>query len=152
MNNLSDNQIGMVFSEVLKEVVIKTTGFSLDDAGVSGDFDELIGLMSLNGYHHGLVVISAKYDTIKTLSSAMTGISINDVTKDDIYDTLCELVNMTAGNAKLRFNSSEDIYMLSPPFIVYGADMSIVSKNRVNFISKTLSGDGITLNLKVVFY
>ena len=152
MNNLSYDQIGMVFSDVLIDVVSKTAGISIDSIDKDSGFDELIGLMSLYGNNHGMVIISAGYDTIRKLSSSMTGVSTKEVTNDDIYDTLCELVNMTAGNAKLRFNSTEELYLLSPPFIISGEDMSIITKNRVDFISRILYGEGLTLKLKVVFY
>ena len=152
MNNLSYDQVGKIFSDVLKDVISKTTGVTLEVIKHFSGFDEIIGIMSLNGNNPGMVIISAGYATIKTLCTFMTGISTNEVTDNDIYDTLCELVNMTAGNAKLRFNSSEDIYSLSPPFIITGEEMSIITKNRVDFISKTLSGDGLTLKLKVTFY
>ena len=152
MNNLSYDLVSKVFSDVLSDVVSKTTGISITTTDEDAGLDELIGLMSLNGYNHGMVIISAGHATVKKLCNSMTGISIDEVTDNDIYDTLCELVNMTAGNAKLRFNSSEDIYSLSPPFIISGEDMSIITKNRVDFITRTLSGDGISLTLRVVFY
>ena len=152
MNNLLHDKVGMVFSYVLSDVAIKTAGIALEATDEDSGFDELVGLMSLYGNNHGMVIISAGYDTIRTFCCSMTGVSIDEVTDDDVYDTLCELVNMTAGNAKLRFNSNEEIYTLSPPFVIAGEDMSIITKNRIDFISKTLTGEGLTLKLKVVFY
>jgi len=152
MLNLSKDQIGSIFSNVLAEVVSKTTGISLNIIEKDNGLDELIGLVNLNGNNHGMILISAGYATIRTLSASMTGVLRNEVTKDDIHDTLCELVNMTAGNAKLRFNSAEEMYTLSPPFIISGEDMSIISKNRVNLITRCLTGEGITLKLNIVFY
>ena len=152
LNNFSKDQIGEIFSNVLSDTITTTTGLSLEIIDEDESFDELIGLITLNGNNHGMIIVSASYDTIRTLSAEMTGTLRNEVTLNDIYDTLCELVNITAGNAKLRFNIAEDIYVLSPPFIIHGKEMSIITKNRIDFISRTLKGDDLTIKLKVIFY
>ena len=154
MNAFISDQIGYIFSDALSDVVSTTTGFTFDvtsddlDAG----FDEMTGFISLNGENHGILFISTKEDTMRVLCSYMTGTALRDVSKDDVEDSLCEFVNMTAGNAKLRFNDTGHVFMLSPPFVFRGNDMSIISKKRVNVISKTLSNDEISIKLKVVFY
>ena len=154
MSDFSANQLGFIFSNALTEIVSTTAGFSLgissseDDA----DFDEMVGIMSLNGKNHGMIFISAGESVMRVLCSFMTGVSKDEVTKEDIDDALCELVNMTAGSAKLRFNDAEQMFTLSSPFVVSGKNMSFVTKKRVNVISRVLKDGEISVKLKVIFY
>jgi len=157
------DKIGFIFADALKEVISTTTGFSFEISSKCSssesnsekhdfDFDEIIGLMSLNGKNHGMVFISAEETAMRIICSFMTGIPKNELTKNDIEDALCELVNMTAGNAKLRFNATEQSYSLSPPFLFRGENISVTTKKRVSVISKVLGNSEISIKLRVVFY
>jgi len=154
MNAYSIDQISHIFTEALEDVISVTTGFTLtiSPAEDISDFDTMTGFMSLNGKNHGLVFISADEPAMKVICSYMTGIQPKDISKDDIEDALCELVNMTAGNAKLRFSDMEQRYSLSSPFLIRGKEMSITGKNRIKIISRVLSNEEISIKLKVVFY
>ncbi|MCL2480188.1 MAG: chemotaxis protein CheX [Spirochaetaceae bacterium] len=154
MSAFSIDRIGFIFTDALAEVVSITSGFLLDISSLEddSDFNEMVGFMSLNGKNQGIVFISAEEATMRVICSFMTGISKDEVTRNDIEDALCELVNMTAGNAKLRFNEAEQIYTLSPPFFIRGKDMSITTKKRVSIISRVLKNEEISIKLKVVFY
>jgi len=154
MITISKDRIGSIFADALKEVISKTTGFSFEISSEEYDsgFEDITGLMSLNGKNHGMVFISADERAMRCICSFMTGLHDNDIAAKDIEDALCELVNMTAGSAKLRFNTADDAYFLSPPFVLRGKNMSITSKKRVNVISMTLGNGEISIKLKVVFY
>ena len=154
MSVFSAEQLGFVFADALAEIVSTTSGFSLDVSSPedSAGFYEMIGIMSLGGKNHGMLFISAEESAMRVLCSFMTGVSEDEVTKDDIDDALCELVNMTAGSAKLRFNNTEHMFTLSPPFVISGKNMSFTTKKRVFVISRVLGDGKISLKLKVVFY
>jgi len=154
MKDLSISRIGSIFADALAEVVATTTGFSFDTVQPeSGSgFDELIGFIGLNGNNQGIVFISASESTMRIICSYMTGISENELKINDLEDGLCELVNMTAGSAKLRFNSTDQTYTLSPPFLLHGRDINISTKKRVQFNSWYLGNENISLKLKLVFY
>ena len=150
----STDRLGFIFADALAEVVSTTSGFLLDifSPEDDADFDEMVGIMSLNGKNPGMIFISAEEFVMRILCSFMTGVPEDEITKDDIHDALCELVNMTAGNAKLRFNDVEQMFALSPPFVVSGKSMSLITKKRVNVISRVLGNGEISLKLKVFFY
>ena len=154
MSAFSADQLGSIFAGALAEIISTTSGFSLDISSPEDDacFDEMAGVMSLNGKNHGMIFISAGEPAMRVLCSFMTGISKDEVTKDDINDALCELVNMTAGNAKLRFNDADPMFTLSPPFVISGKNMSLITKKRINVISRVLRDGEISLKLKVFFY
>ena len=154
MSTFSNDLIGSIFADALKEVISTTTGFSFEISSQEYDsgFEEMTGLMSLNGNNHGMVFISADETAMLRICSFMTGLHDNEITVKDVEDALCELVNMTAGSAKIRFNTTDDEYSLSPPFVLRGNNMSIITKKRVNVISMTLGNGEISIKLKVVFY
>ena len=154
MSAFSQDQLGFIFAGALTEVISTTSGFSLEVSSTEDDagFDEMIGIMSLNGNNPGMLFISAKESAVRVLCSFITGVSQDEVTKDDIDDALCELVNMTAGNAKLRFNNAEQMFTLSPPFVISGKNMSFITKKKIRVISRVLRNGEISVKLKVVFY
>ena len=154
MSAFAPDQLGFIFASALAEVISTTSGFSLDISSSENDsgFDEMVGIMSLNGKRHGMIFISAEESVMRIICSFMTGVSKEEVAKDDIDDALCEIVNMTAGNAKLRFNDAEQMFTLSPPFVISGKNMSFITKKRVRVISRVLGDGEISVKLKAVFY
>jgi len=154
MNPLTIDKLSYVFVNSLTEVISKMAGVSIDVLSSEADskFDNITGVMSLSGKNHGILFISAGEDTLRTICSYMTGIDKKELNKGDVEDTLCELVNMTAGNAKLRTNNTDHTYTLSPPLIINGENMSINTKKRINVISRVLGNGEISVKLKVIFY
>ena len=154
MDTVIADEIGSIFSRSLIDVVLKISGFSLDVQSTEhdSDFDDNTAVMCLNSNKGGLLFLSAGEDSMKALSSFSEGILEYDLTHEDIEDMLCELVNMTAGSAKLLLTGMEHMFSLTPPFIINGTDMSIATKKRVNVISRTVGNEAIQVKLKVIFY
>jgi len=154
MSNFSMDKLGFIFVDALTEVISKMAGcvFNVLSSEDDNSFDENTAVMSLNGKNHGMLFITAKENAMRVICSCMTGIPQNEVTKDDIEDNLCELVNMTAGSAKVRTNNMEQTYMITPPFVINGNNISIKTKERINVISRTLGNGEISIKLKVIFY
>jgi len=142
----------VIFTDALAEVIGTVTSVHLqcvpadDDAG----FEEITGVMSLYSKKGGTLFITAKEPVVRTLCSCMTGIPEEEVTCDDIEDTLCEFVNMTAGSAKLRISDPDYIFTLSLPFIVKGKDVTIDSKRKAHMFSCILRNEEFSLKLKFV--
>jgi CheY-specific phosphatase CheX len=147
------DELGSVFTSVLVEVVSTISGFSLEVLPLSRDagFDEMIGSMNLNGQKSGLLFVSAGEADMRTLCSFMIGVSKDEVTKEDIDDTLCELVNMIAGNAKLRLSNTDYKFTLSTPFVIRGKSMSLITKEKVHVISKIFGNEEISIKLIVLY-
>ena len=153
MSSISIDALGSVFAQALIEIISKVAGFCLDVISEERDeeFDEYLALMSLNSVKGGVIFISAGKKSMRSLCSFMEGVPEDDVSKEDIEDVLCELVNMTAGNAKLLLKDTEYTYSLSSPFIIRGRDLSLTAKKRAIVISKTLGNGDISVKLKVVY-
>jgi len=149
-------ELGSVFVDALLDVVAKVSGFSFGVmpslSGEENDFDGMIGIMSFNSNKKDIMIfLSAEENDMRVICSYMSGIAQEEVTKDDMYDALCELVNMTAGTVKLRIGGEDYIFTLSVPFAVNGDNISIITKTRVNVFSRILGTDEISVRLKIVY-
>ena len=146
------DNLRVVFTDALAEVISTVTSVHLqcvpadEDAGL----EELTGVMSLYSKKGGTLFITAKEPSIRILCSNMTGIPEEEVTGEDIEDTLCEFVNMTAGSAKLRISDPDYIFTLSLPFIVKGKDVTIDSKRKSHVFSEVLENGEISIRLRFV--
>ena len=147
------DKLDLVFSDVLTEIVSIVSGFSLEvlSQEEENNFEDMTGVMCLNGKKCGILFISANEDIMRILCSYMTAIPQPEIKKEDMEDALCELVNMTAGSAKLRLSASDYAFNLSSPYVIKGQNMLIVPKNKTHVISKVLGNEEITIKLKVVY-
>ena len=153
MRIFTPDELGSIFTGALTEVVSKISGFSLDASETAKDesFNEITGVMSLNCKRGGVIFISADEPDMRILCSSMIGVSEDEVTREDILDALCEIVNMTAGNAKVQLHETEHMFTLSTPFILSGNNMTIVSKKRSTVISRVLGNGKLSVKLKIVY-
>jgi len=148
-----EGKLGLLYSNVLMEVISTVSGFSLDTLSQEwdADFEEMTGVMSLNGKKAGLLFISTKEAHMRVLCSYMIGVPLDEVTDVDVEDSLCELVNIIAGGAKLRLSDTDFVFNLSTPFVVKGQNLSIAAKNKSRFISRVLGNGDLTVKLKVIY-
>jgi len=148
-----NHSLGLIFSDSLKDVISTVTGFAVEASSQERDieFGEITGMMSLSGNKTGTLFVSSNEPDMRLLCSYMIGVPPEEVDKDDVYDTLCEIVNMTAGNVKLRLSDTDYAFSLSPPFVIKGDDMSIIAKRRTLIISRTLGNDKFSVKLKVIY-
>ena len=146
-------KLGTIYLTSLAEVVSTTTGLSLHVKSQENDFGfgEVTGLMSLDGQKKGMLFISAKTADVRVLCSNMIGVAIADVTSDDLDDTICELVNMTAGSAKVRLSDTEYMFSITQPFAIKGKDMSLTVKSSTDITSGVLGNNDINIKLKLVY-
>jgi len=147
------DKLGHIFSEALSEVVATVSGVQLQEKSHDNDnsYDDMTGIMVLKGKENGILSVSAKISVARELCSKIIGISAAEVTDDDIADTMCELVNMTAGSAKLRLSDTDYFFTLTQPFVIKGNDVSIITKNITNILASTLSNDDISIKLKAIY-
>jgi len=148
-----EGKLGLLYSNVLMEVVSTISGFSLDILSQEWDaeFEEMTGVMSLNGKKSGLLFVSAKEAHMRLLCSYMIGVPQDEVSVGDVEDSLCELVNIIAGGAKLRLSDTDFVFSLSSPFVVRGQNMSVAAQNKSRLISSVLGNEKITVKLTVIY-
>ena len=153
MKTTSAFEVYNVFAETLSEIVTTVSGISLNTLPAAADagFDEIIGVTNLIGSKAGVFFVSANEEDIRIISSFMTGTPKDEVTKDDINDTMCEIVNITAGNVKLRVSDTDYRFTFTVPYAICGQSMSIVVNNSVQIFSSVLKNDEISLKVKLVY-
>ena len=160
--SLSKEELGSIFVDALLEVVSTVSGFAFygvapetdteTETENENDFDGVTGIMSLIGGKKNIMIfLSASENDLRILCSYMSGLALDEIKSEDVYDTLCELVNMTAGNAKLRIGGTNYMFTLSLPFAITGDNMTIITKKRVNVFSKILGNGEISIRLKIVY-
>jgi len=147
------NKIGDIYIDAIMEVVATVSGVHLEVESREPDnsFDDIIGVMYLHGNKNGMFFVTANEPSVRILCSHMIGAAPADVTLDEIDDTMCELVNMTAGSAKLRLSDTDFMFSLLQPFVIKGNDISIVTKSITQVEAATLTGGDVSIRLKVVY-
>jgi len=145
--------VGSIFSDALTEITSTVTGLKLSVTSEETDldFDEISGFMSIYGRKSGFLFVSATEEVFRILCSKMTGMSDDEITRDDAEDIACEIVNMTGGNAKVRLMNTEDAFDITQPIVTTGDKMTLIAKRKTHVISRTLSADAVSLKLKIVF-
>jgi CheY-specific phosphatase CheX len=146
------DELGLVFTEVLSEIVLKFSGTSLGAISSEPDnsLDAVTGVMSLAGEKGGTLLISACETDLRILCSRMTAVPFEDVTPEEAEDAMCELVNMTAGSAQLRLGGMGHAFALTMPFVLRGDNMLLKPKKRVEIATKFLSDGELSLKLKFI--
>ena len=147
------DKLGLVYSQALIEVVGTVSGIHLQVGSRETDnnFDDITGVMYLNGKKSGMLFVTARESDVRVLCSHMIGVSQKEVTAADIDDTMCELVNMTAGSAKLRLSDTDYMFSLLQPFVIKGKNVSIVTKSITQVEAGTLTGAEVSVRFKVVY-
>ena len=146
-------RLGLVYLEALMEVIATVTGTHLQIGSRESnkDFGDITGVMYLHGNKDGVLFVTANVDDIRVLCSRFIGVLPDEVTAEDMDDIMCEFVNMTAGNAKLRLGETDYMFSLLQPFVIKGKDVSIVTKSITKVESGTLTNGDISVNFKVIY-
>ncbi len=143
-------KLGALLTDSLIEIISTVAGLPVEviSTAQDDDFGGIIGMMNLVGRNGGTIFISTSKACVRILCSRMTGVAPEEVSKEDIDDTLCELVNMAAGSLKLRLGGGDAAFTLTPPFRIRG---SLVTKQGVYNISRLLGNEEISLKLKFIY-
>ncbi len=153
MSLSSREMLGYTFADIAVEIVSTVAGITLGIVATEPDpdFYELTAAMQLGGKNSGTLFISAKAPDLRSFCASMIGVPISEVTSEEMNDALGELVNMVAGNAKLRLGNTAYSFNLTTPFLLKGAGVSLSTKKRIPIIARTLEGEGLSFKLKVIF-
>jgi chemotaxis protein CheX len=145
--------LGRLYGTVVSEVIATISGFELQVLAKEWDvdFEEMTGVMHLNGKKNGIIFVSISESHMRLLCSYMIGVELDKVEDGDVEDGLCELVNIIAGSAKIRLSDTEFFFNLSMPYILKGQNMTINAKTKKHFVSRILGSGEITIRVKVVY-
>ena len=150
-----NHEIKQVFDTSLVEVLSKMAGFAVtaQDEEVNGQppAADISGAMMLCGQRHALMTLGMDRSTAEVLVAYMTGIMPEDLSEQDLFDGVAELVNLLAGRVKSQLAGTEYHYQLSPPFTLVGPGHYVVLKNHVPAISTLYTATSISIRLNVFY-
>jgi len=120
-----------------------------DDQLSEGD---ITGVMIIQGDRKAMLYLTLKRNHAAEIVSYMTGMTVAEVTDEDLYDGVAELVNMIAGRAKALLAGTGDHYTITPPFTIVGNDHFIVYKKEVSKFSMKFSAGEAKLYLGLTYF
>lgn len=109
---------------------VSRTGLQVNDT-FSPQYD-ITGIIGLSGKAHGDVVISFERDVALCATETLVGVKYHEI-NDDVVDTVGELTNMIAGNAKTQLASLA--MSLALPTVIVGKNHSIRFPSKVKPLS-----------------
>ena len=113
-----------VFSTMLMIDVNAEDSFVKDEKNVSTD---LISSLHFFGENYmGKIAVFSYGVTACHLSGSMLGMEMSEV-DEDVKDGMGEIVNMIAGSAKVKLESSMGDFHLLTPWVIAGRNLSIAS-------------------------
>lgn len=115
---------------------VSRTGLSINDS-FQPQYD-VTGIIGLSGKAHGDVVISFEQRVALSATEALLGVKY-DTINEDVVDTVGELTNMIAGNAKTSLSSLA--MSLALPTVIVGKNHSIRFPSKVNPLALPFESD-----------
>ena len=110
----------------------------------------IVGSVNFAGQVSGIILIHVKKDFALIMTSAMLGITPDELEGDDeIKDVISELSNIIGGNLKSFFNDSGFYCALSTPSITLGGDFTIKTLNTERYESLSFSYQQHTIRIEV---
>jgi chemotaxis protein CheX len=123
---------------------VSRTGLTLNDT-FCPQFD-ITGIIGLSGKAHGDVVISFQRDVALCATEALLGTKYREINAD-VVDTVGELTNMIAGNAKTGLAELE--MSLALPTVIVGKNHSIRFPSKVKPLSLPFESEWGNFNIEV---
>lgn len=146
------NEISSAFFGSLKEVVYTTTGFDIQQIAPHDSYADIAAILNFAGENSGFLLIDADVETLRLLSSYMTGCDAEEISEADMSDCLCEIANMTGGSAKAALAGNGFLFSLTMPFTITGENKRIIFKTHTTVLHTAFSDGQISMGIRVVLY
>jgi chemotaxis protein CheX len=123
-NRITIRELEVSLERALKEIT--TTMFNCDSEIIAIDRVDAVppGLSAIVGFGgriSGYIAIHLPPKSACRLASSLLGMSFGEI-DEIVADAMGEMVNMLAGGVKKFASCDEDLFKISVPSIVYGAD------------------------------
>lgn len=135
-----------------KEVISTVSGISVTRVekvdSLEGGY---LSILQLHGDFNGMLLVKTSEQSIKTLTSYMTGIDDECINDKDMHDCICELANMICGLTKAKSARSKVTFSLSTPFSVRcSGDTDFLFKKGIPICNINLSGAEILIVIYLI--
>lgn len=147
---------GNCFSDAVTEVINTAANLELHEINADsichGKYTGIVsGVMLLTGERNAVLSLTISQYEAAALVSYMTGNLPEELGKEEICDGIAELVNMTAGRAKVKLKGTEYHFNITPPFSILGRDYSTVYKSGIPRIHKKFAAGDMVISLEVAY-
>ncbi len=138
------------------EVISTVSGISVNrdintDSGDDMDSGYL-SVLQLHGDFNGMLLVMVPEQSIRVLTSFMTGMEDEQIQEDDMHDCISELANMICGLAKAKSAIHKVRFSLSTPFSIrYNGCIDFGFKKGVPICSINLFGYEISIIVSLIF-
>lgn len=112
---------------------------------------EISGAMILLGSRNALLSVTIGKEDAAIIVSYMTGNSPEELSDEELYDGVAELVNMVAGRTKALLAGTGYHYSITPPLTIVGENHFIVFKKKAPQIQMEFSAAETKLQLKLTY-
>lgn len=143
-------EIETIFFECTSNIINKMSGFELTKINKTNTQIDIICGMVLSGLKNCLLLIKTDTRSAKQIVSYMTGIDDEELSNADIVDGIKELVNMTAGNAKVNLSPSY-MFELTSPFGFQGYNINTYIDTYIEKFEYNLSDSNVYINVSLHF-
>lgn len=92
---------------------------------------ELTGAIMIQGERSALLSLKISKEYAVCIVSSMTGLDSQELSDEDLYDGVAEIVNMIAGRVKACMEVTGRGYSLTQPFTVVGENVMVIYKEQV---------------------
>lgn len=143
-------------AEAVSDVFITMVGLELNEIKERGvvpevSKGEITGVMMVLSERNALLSMTLSKKNAAIIVSFMTGIASSELTDEELYDGVAELVNMIAGRAKALLAGTDYHYRITPPLTIVGENHFILYKKNVPQLSLEFEAGETKLHLDLTY-
>jgi len=152
VNNELMDTLNRLFENSITEVISTISGFSIfkdnDKLNVNDNF---AGMLPFSGGINGLFMIKTDEQSLRVLTSNITGCDISLVKENDMIDCIGELANMICGMVRAKAAVNGISFKLEIPFSVKGVNgLEFSFKKNAKTFRLHFSSDKVHISTRVV--
>lgn len=112
---------------------------------------KITGAMMVLGERNALLTMTMSQEDAAMIVAVMTGVVPENITNEESYDGVAELVNMIAGRAKALLVGTSYHYRITPPITIVGDQHFIVFKKQAPRVTMYFNADATNIDLELTY-
>ena len=152
-NNELMDTLAKLFENTIAEVVSTISGISVfkDDDDLLNVNDNFAGTLPFYGEINGFFILNTDEQSLRALTSNITGCVIPSVEESDMTDCIGELANMICGTVRAKAALNGILFKLAIPFSVKGVNgLELFFKKNAKTFTLHFSSCDIHISARVV--
>jgi len=155
LQNVNIELLIKLFENSIADVISTISGISVlkrDNNDLNSNLNEgFVGILPFSGGINGFFMMKTDEQSLKTLTSYITGCDMSLAKEDDMMDCIGELANMVCGTVRAKAALNGISFKLSIPFSALGVNgLKFSFKKNTKTFTLRFSSCGIHINTRVV--